>query len=207
MCKDQEYSFPQAGNRLFVEGGEYFSYAHIGWNDTAAQYNSYIEGYKMAADSLVEWSIASKRIEILDRVFYPICFLYRQFIELSLKEILIYYSDLGRDEIKKKLNHNLLDLWKSVKPLMLEISPEDDTTVMNAESYIVEFYAVDQSSATFRYPITKDLKGVIKKEQRIDFPNLKARMNELCNFFEASADMLSEIRTFEDELDRYFQEI
>lgn len=207
MCKDQDFNLPQAGKKLFIEGGGYFSFAHIGWGGTGAQFHSYIAGYKMAADSLVDWSISSKRIEVLDRVFYPICFLYRQFIELSLKEILIYYSDLDRGEIKKKLNHNLLDLWKCVKSLFLEISPEDDTMILNAESYIIEFNAVDQSSFTFRYPITKDLEGVIKREQRIDIPNLKARMNELYNFFEGSTDILSEIKTFEDELERYFQEI
>lgn len=39
-----------------------------------------MEGYKEAADNLIEYATNSNNIKILDTLVFPICFLYRQYL-------------------------------------------------------------------------------------------------------------------------------
>ena len=81
-----------------------------------------MEGYKTAADELVEQALGAKNVGRLDTFIFPILFLYRHFIELELKWIFLVYSD-GDSPVKKsvldKVKHNLMKIWKETKPILL----------------------------------------------------------------------------------------
>ncbi|NMF00249.1 hypothetical protein [Aneurinibacillus aneurinilyticus] len=181
------HSWPQKGEKLF-KAGDYYQIAHIGWGSIDSHFHGYIRGYKEAADDLVELAIKSKRIAILDTYVFPITFLYRQFLELSMKDIYLNYSEHSvEDKVKniKRISHNLKAIWNEIKPLIQEgcTTSDDGEMIEVVEDYINQFHEFDKSSFRFRYPINKNLSPTLDKEDRIDLLNLKQRINELGSFF------------------------
>lgn len=81
----------------------------------------YVKGYKEAGDLLIkQCQSVNKNILV-----YPICFMYRHYIEIQLKELITKYEefimgDVGSLEgIPKKISHHELDkLWRDCKELL-----------------------------------------------------------------------------------------
>lgn len=188
---------PFKGAKLFIDGGNYYEFSHIGWGTYFTQFDSYASGYKAAGDTLIEAAIHSKNISILDTTLYPAAFLYRQYLELTMKSIYIRYSSKSKeDKVQniKGIKHSLLCIWKEVKPLFSEnASPADLADIDVVEDYLNEFQQVDSSSLTFRYPIDKQLQQTIVPLRRVNLVNLRERMNELDAFFKGCEGKLSEI--------------
>ena len=69
---------------IFTSDVDWRFNACLNWtNDTL---ELYVIGYKEAADKLVENIMDTPRYQ--DTLVFPICFLYRQYIELRLKELI-----------------------------------------------------------------------------------------------------------------------
>lgn len=207
-----ELPWPKKGKKLFIEGGNYHEFSHFGWGDVETQFFGYMEGYKCAADELIDNAINSGDIKTLDTFIFPICFLYRQYIELAMKYIFLYYSGFKRNEKTsaiKDVSHDLLKIWRKIKPLVLEeTSNEEKEDIEAVEGYILQFDKFDKSSFTFRYPINKDLQGVLSKEMRINLVNLKECIDELHSFFGGCTGKLDAIAEFKAEiLSEYFENI
>lgn len=205
-------SWPKKGKKLFIEGGNHYEFSHFGWGDVKTQFFGYMEGYKCAADELIDNAINSSDIKTLDTFIFPICFLYRQYIELAMKYIFLYYSGLEKNEkisMIKDAGHDILKIWRKIKPLILEEnSNEEREDVEVVESYILQFDKFDKSSFTFRYPINKELQGVLSKEMRINLVNLKECIDELHSFFNGCTGKLDAIAEFKAEmLSEYFENI
>lgn len=182
---------------------------HIGWGGTNQQFYAYIEGYKTAGDALVDKAIESKKISILDTYTYPALFLYRQFLELQLKEVYLLYSKDSPDKkttFLKQASHNLRKVWVKIKPTVqgCKMSDTGDDTLDEIETVILEFDQFDKSSFTFRYPIKKDLTKVFIKDEKIDLSVVKDIMNEVYEFFYGIVSMLEEQTQFEYEMRDYY---
>lgn len=198
-----EVPMPQKGQKLFVYKGSYYD-SHIGWGDVDTNFVFYKEGYKLSADDLVDRAIASHDKGITDTYIYPICFLYRQYLELEMKYFYLSYSETDKkdksDTIKKE-NHNLNEIWKRIKPIFLKYITGKELDYTNiAENYINQFQAFDKSSYAFRHPITNDFNVVFREERLISLDNLKKRMNELYNFFIGGFERIGELKENKDEL-------
>jgi hypothetical protein len=196
--------WPKKGSKLFVDGGEYHEFSHFGWGSVDTQFYGYMEGYKKSADELIDLAVNSGDIKTLDTYIFPICFLYRQYLELAMKYIFIKYSGWDKDKkisAIKDVNHNLLRIWNKIKPIILEETTKEEKEDIEAvEDYISQFNIFDKSSFTFRYPITKELDGVLTKERRINLINLKERMDELYCFFDGCTGKLDEISEYKAEM-------
>ncbi len=140
----------------------------------------------------------------------PRLFLYRQYLELALKDIYLTNSkDSKQDKIAtiKSCGHRLVDIWKKVKPLILADFLDDDKSVLDAvEDYIKQFAKVDAGSVAFRYPITKDLELINQQEKFINLKNLAERMSELEHFLSSISMAMSVHRDFENEMLSYYAE-
>jgi hypothetical protein len=108
------YRWPTAGDRLLVAATEEDGGAAIerhGYSRLVFM----TDGYKVAADILVEEAIAD-RISRYDLI-YPILFCYRQFIELSLKGLIESYG--ARVGVRAPGNiHDLKKLLKSFRRVL-----------------------------------------------------------------------------------------
>ena len=113
------------------------------------------EAYYSAANILVDQTKHHQSNSLV----YPICFLYRHFIEIALKNIIFKYQKLGYDVkrygLRNREIHNLDLLLDTVVKLTKE---EDESKYpVNIIEIIHEFNKYDFGSQTFRY--TSDKKG------------------------------------------------
>lgn len=133
----------------------------------------YITGYKEGADHLVEKSKQS--MFSANTLVYPIFFLYRQYIELSLKRII---QDKPLTEAKEKGNypqiHTLIPLWNQVKKVVDELNNEDYISkkeISQSEKTIKRFDEIDPNSFSFRY--NSDKKGS-RSLEKLDYINIQS---------------------------------
>lgn len=189
--------------------GAYYEFAYFGWGDLSQQFYGYCEGYKESADYLIDAAIQSERISRIDTVVFPVLFLYRQFIELSLKRTVLFFSNKSSEEKAKwlkKANHNLRGLWKDYLDILPSSqSDSEKRTIEIVGKYIAEFHDVDKSSFSFRYPITKNMNLIFGEDKRINLKHLRDRMEEIYNFFSGTHDDLQYIRECELEIQAEFE--
>lgn len=190
---------------LFKHGENLNQFGYIGWGNTGTQFFGYYSGYKDAADVLVDKVLSEGDSFSLDRLIYPIVFLYRQSLELLLKHIFIEYADMSRDDTIrtiKSVSHNLISIWNKVKPLLEKVLRDDPAKdkISWLNSVIIEFDEHDRNSFNFRYPITRNGDRIHSEHQYIDYPNLKDEMNNVYDFLETIQSMLDyENQLREDE--------
>ena len=124
---------------------------------TPETWDTYAEGYKRAGDILVQYVIDNNRDQ--DFLVYPIVYLYRQYLELRLKELIFVGSRLLDQNAKLPTHHDLLRLWRQVRPLIEEVWPNSQTNnYLDAiEDRLEELSSVDPGSYAFRYP--QDIQG------------------------------------------------
>lgn len=134
----------QATDRLFAVTEDARLVASLDF-ETSGRY-FIADGYKHGADVLVARvrdTGCSK-----EALVFPILFLYRQYIELRLKEVIRYDGT----STTVAPTHDLSRLWSSARHIIQNRYGEVGTGVLDAvESVIVEFGAVDPNSTAFRY--------------------------------------------------------
>jgi hypothetical protein len=81
----EEMPWPRKGDILFDAGSDWWHNACVGWSRD--QWMGYAEGYKLAADLLVQHVVDTRSKQ--DFLVYPIVFLYRQALEVALKHLLL----------------------------------------------------------------------------------------------------------------------
>ena len=124
----------------------------------------YTGGYKDGGDLLLQQALSAGRQHVL---VYPIIFLYRHYIELQLKEIIINMrSYLGKSEAFPKY-HNVDRLWEICKqdlieidkPLVEQLDQQRYEEIMGQYDALgkdlSQFSQWDPDSQHFRYPVDK----------------------------------------------------
>ena len=213
MCSEfnKKIPWPIKDSKLFIGSGEKYEYSQFGWSTTEYEFYGYMKGYKEAADSLIKSAINSQDISKIDTFIYPICFLYRQYLELTMKNIYLFYSEETK-EIKintlKEVLHDLMKIWNKIKPLLkIDANKNEINDIEAVEGYILQFHKFDQSSFTFRYPIDKNLRSVIGGETKVNLLHLQMRMDELYNFFNGVISKLDYTKEITDKIIEFFAQI
>ncbi|OES45370.1 hypothetical protein [Domibacillus iocasae] len=151
----------------------------------------YIEGYMDCANYLYNLIEDKKRYHL----FLPMCYLYRNGIELALKRILVEDCQLDLKTAIKKLKgkHSIVRLWNAIKDhIKSRSSASDDQEVLvNVGIYIEQLHNIDSSSSRFRYPVDKNLNMHFAKKMKLDISNVSLCFNELFTFLDAVDGMLS----------------
>ena len=120
----------------------------------------YIDGFRTAADSLAASTEGERRASNL---VYPTMFLYRHYLELRIKQLILGFQELMELQADLPNHHRLLMLWEKVRELERQaISLGDWDSEENFDKYpeieelIREFDKMDQGSYEFRYPVDKN---------------------------------------------------
>lgn len=187
--------------KLIISGGNYFEQSVIGYKFSQYRFYPYFKSYEESANFLKEVMIEEERTDL----FLPMCYLFRNAIELGLKRILLEDTDISYDtafEIMRRKKHSVIAIWNKIKHEIAEHSnaPEYDTTMKDAEKYISQLHGFDQNSDKFRYPVNKDLKFHFPKESKFSIENVANCFNELCIFLDCVDAMLSEIKSWKSEM-------
>jgi hypothetical protein len=181
-----EQPWPRPGDKLFdAEGGEWSLIARLDFEHPDFAY--YCPGYREAAESLIE--VVSGNEDLLDFCIYPIVFLYRHYVELRLKETILYTRRLLNQEACFPNHHDLLQLWRERKQILSQARacpPEEEEAIV--ERLIKELAEADPKSFAFRYPVDKKGDPALPKISHISVKNLRDTMERLGNFLDAEAE-------------------
>ena len=202
-------SFPSEEKSVFKPANNKKNEATIASAYFKSKYWEYEIAYKEAGDRLVDAAIEGDSL-FLSVSVYPITFLYRQFVELYVKDLIRRFVPLNRVKSGLSGSHDLYDLWHCLLDHVKEniycfpriIRDRDIFDILiGTDAYIAELSAVDRKSMAFRYPDDKQHENdYFKNEVPIDLVNLKERIEELANFFCIMEECLSYNRQLEDEV-------
>lgn len=195
---EEKLPWPRIGDTLFKADEDWSHNACLNFSEI--EWGVYASGYKQAGDVLVEHikQIHSRQ----DFLVYPIVFLYRQYLELRLKQLIDYGHDLLDDAVGFPKHHHLDKLWSECKAILRKVDPRPSEIDLDAmDKVIKDFCASDPSSEGFRYPFNKEgSKSLPDKLEYINLRNLAEVMNRLAGFMEACIMMLSHYRDLKSNM-------
>ena len=179
--------WPKLDDRLFRNDSDLESTARL--NIGGKSFDSYAIGYKRAGDALA--------IRFIDKwqgneiLLFPMIFLYRQYLELRLKELLLSGKRSVGESGDFEETHELPRLWKPCQKILAEHWPEEPCeTWDNVSRLIDEFHKIDPSGEAFRYPYTSKMKGrkITVPANCVGVRNFYEVMQRLAAFFEAHSE-------------------
>ncbi len=193
--------FKSLSPKLIIEGGYYYQQSVVGYKRSKYSFYPYFSSYIEVGDFLKDTILTQEK----SNFFMPMCYLYRNAIELGLKRLIIEDSHFEISEALNKVRkkkHSILGLWNCIESELKKYdnTPDDDTTLADAKIYIQAFRNFDSSSNLFRYPCDKDLVSYFLKPQKFDIENIALCFKELCNFLDSADTMLSNIKDYEYEM-------
>ena len=167
---------------------EYNDFAYFRWDgaDWFAFY-MYADSYYNAAFQLLEDAKNQRYCDYcqpcqnIDSIIYPICFLYRHFVELTLKWLHLKYASLddeGRTEYLNHAGHKLDQCWKDLKPFLEKklLKVDCNCDIEAIEHYVNEWNQFDEESFKMRYPCSKNKESVSVEGLKLDVVTLKEKM-------------------------------
>lgn len=181
----------------------------------------YAGGYKRAGDLIVEHAITHGEQHIL---VYPAVSLYRQYIELQLKEIMRNgYCFLGIPEHPptgfptNQESHRIDKLWRECRDILKKMDQEEykklgktkrdkiENDLAALEQGIDEFSKWDPDSTAFRYPIDKKGNPSISHLSSITFRSLKELIERISFLLDGISVGVSEYLKAKHEMNSNFR--
>lgn len=190
-----EYKIDEEIKPIFIEeGGSYYGQSVVGYKYNSEEYYPYVMAYTNSAKYLYE--LISNDDTLKDGLFIPMCYLYRNAVEISLKETLFEECSFEFQEALKLINkkkHKILGLWNLIKDEIEEHAnpPKEDKTSENAFKYIHQLNSIDGGADLFRYPFSKNLNVYFKKKRKFDINNVNNFFEELLSFLSGINGMMS----------------
>lgn len=184
----------------------YIADGHVinAWLDR--RWDTYAEGYLRAGHALVEQLINTKGVD-QDFLIYPIVFVYRQYLELRLKELLRSSSTLFDESFEKKRDHKLLELWRRTRPLLERVWPESSNGWYEQIGYrITELATVDPDSMSTRYPDVP-MRGLEYPNNYINPIHLRDVMTGISHVLEGSSIGIGEYLNAKHEMEAEYREM
>lgn len=185
------------------EGGSYYGQSVVGYSYSLERFYPYVRAYTESAEYLYNMICINNKLK--DTLFIPMCYLYRNAVELSLKQILFEECSFTLDEalshIHKK-KHKVVGLWNLIKTEIKEHAnaSREDMTILNVENYIAQLNNIDGTSDKFRYPTDKHLNLHFKKAKRYDVDNINDFFGQLLSFLSAVDSMMSVHNEWKSEI-------
>ena len=180
---------------LFGEGEEshwdmQLDAAHGGWHQ-------HVWAYKSAADNLVSLLICGPSWMKVFIDVYPVMALYRHYVEIAIKELIVNAAEFKRVSLPNLLSHDLNSLWPKVVE-MLKDGEADDSSI---QWDLIGVYVGKVNKIPYdlgRYPWTRDVEDVHLPDDVINLVQLRLFMNRVGNHLEMIANWLIELRSHRD---------
>ena len=162
----------------------------------------YVEGYRRAADHLVKHVAETGSDQ--DVFVYPIAYMYRQHIELQLKQIIDTGRRLLTNESGHPKHHKLHNLWPLAKGILRQTWPNspDPPEFKLIDNFIDQFSKVDPNSTAFRYPKKENDCNSLPNISHINLRNLAECIHSFSGFLDGANSGLSEYLQYKYESER-----
>ena len=188
VIEEKDFPWPQKGDHLFVGREDWYYNAVL--NGQRDNLSLYAVGYKRAGKMLVEAVVKSRGDH--DSLVFPIAFVYRQYLELRLKQLIRDSKRLLDDTSSFPATHKIAELWKMCRPLLNQVGLNVGEQVLDAiEELIAEFAEIDEDSYAFRYPTDKKNSPSLPDLSCVNLPNLAEVIKKIANFLEAVSWQIS----------------
>jgi hypothetical protein len=159
----------------------------ISWaGEPKNDFGLFAKGYISAAERLASDLLQAPRFS--DYQSYPVVFLYRHALELSLKHVIYRCAELGAlryvDEIADELYnyHRLPDLMKTAAKSLNLLFPGDillATLIPKCRETCIELASIDPESFAFRYPMDRRGNYATKPHLVLNLSSFAEHMSEL----------------------------
>jgi len=173
--------------------------AAVGWSlRSSIRMYGYVEGYAWAARTL--YAEALRHAKSPEYVIFPLAFLWRHHIELSMKWVIALGRKWeGDTEGKAASGHDLMKLWKECRTHLEPMAgDEPDDTLANVGFTLEQLHRIDPGGDGWRYPVelradpvavqtSTSLAGV---PEHVSLPQLQEAMEALSTFFDCVAMQL-----------------
>jgi hypothetical protein len=200
---DVELPWPREGDDPLALGDDWRNNACLNFMGGDPQWFGYAQ--KTAADVCVDHVMATQRDH--DVLVYPIVFNYRQYIERSLKSIIVDARRLLGEPGGAPLTHNLLALWNTARPLLLRAEPRGEQTVIaNVGDCLKRFDEMDPTSQSFRYPVDGDGHPTLSGDlYHVNLRQLREVVDRLGGFLDSAGMMLSAYLDMKAEIETEYR--
>ncbi len=135
--------------------------AKIGWQQllsTTCYDFGYINSYLEVANTLIE-----SKYFVPDLYVFPVIFCYRQFIELSLKNICkLKMQETAYIQFIRNASHNLQKIWQEAEKHLIEFNITEQDQIDFLKKVVDDFDMIDPTSFDFRYPQDKQLNNSLQ---------------------------------------------
>lgn len=151
----------------------------------------YIQAYRESAHILFDRVDETGREQ--DFVVYPLGFLWRQYVELSLKHLTVEAARLvGRDR-RWPHGHDLAYLWYELQPLLAEAVPdESERDVANVARVIIQLAELDERSNAFRYQADAQGRETLKEVGTLNLRRFNDAMRNVAAYLDSAGDVIGE---------------
>jgi hypothetical protein len=188
VIEEKDFPWPLKSDHLFVGGEDWYYNAVL--NGQRDNLNLDAVGYKRAGEMPVEAVVKSRGDH--DSLVFLIAFVYRQYLELRLKQLIRDSKRLLDDTSGFPPTHKITELWKTCRPLLNQVELDvGDQVLDEIEERITEFAEVDEESYAFRYPTDKMNNPSLPDLSCVNLPNLAGVIMKMANFLEAVSWQIS----------------
>jgi hypothetical protein len=198
---------PRKSDVLFGSGADWQANACVNTIDPAMAYQ---DGYRSAALHLAEYVCEAGRGQ--DFLVYPIVYLYRHHIELTLKSIIeaaAFVTDRTLAEKERGMlvrSHDLAELWKLARPILNPAcalggeSPLPPDDLEGVDSSIDQLHQHDPDGQRFRYSTIKaqgkktaTLPSLPDDLRHINIRNFAVGMEKLSDYLEGLDNWIGDL--------------
>lgn len=196
---------------IFLEkGGLYYGRCIVGYKYSSCEFYTHTNAYKESVELLYD-QIENDEVNA-ENLFLPMCYLYRNALELSLKETLVEECSYTFQESIRHIHnkkHKVMGLWNLIKKEISEHAnvTDDDTIEKDAEVYIRQINDFDGASDKFRYPVNKWLSYHFKKSKYFDVKHVKLFFSEILSYLSGVNHMMYEDNLIKAELELNIDQI
>ncbi|MCT8869356.1 hypothetical protein [Shewanella xiamenensis] len=163
---------PSSSDVLFTSQEDWWNNACVNWCHD--RWGIYANGYKEAADILVNQVEIRAVGAYQDSLVYPVIFIYRQYLELAIKGLL---QDAKRlQDIKGDMpkHHRIDQIWIECRNLLSEIWQGNSIKKLDQITRLLKDFAkVDPTSEAFRYPHDKKGQPSLEGLTHINLRNVR----------------------------------
>jgi len=176
---------------LFTSAEDWKCNACLNWSDDPLEICTL--AYKEAAEELAN-RLINDNFHI-DALIFQICFLYRQYVELRLKEIIRSGRQLIDELGEFPKHHKIESLWETAKVIIVKAIDSDLSEVIPdlklIEHVVSEFVKYDPESFSFRYPTDKKGNNPLKGIKHINVRHLAEYMKKFSDAMDNASFVIS----------------
>lgn len=193
---------PSPSDAFFTSQEDWWNNACLNWCHDG--WSLYAAGYKDAADLLVKGVEANGSGQ--DTLVYPVLFLYRQYLELQLKDLIRQARRLLDKPGSFPTGHHIGNLWQVCHELLSEVFPNDSVAELNEIARLIgEFAAVDPTSEAFRYPQDRKGNATLPGIRYINLRNVREVVEKISFILGGAEAQVGEHLSIKQDMEREFR--